>query len=559
LNTSAEKLTSEQTADNPALVLRAEATPFVLRTPAALAIAAAIGLFLALPFTIYNGAAPVWIGLAPMLWLVCKLPTARLAAACAFVFSVFWVGPSLSFFWHLAAPGVIATTLYTSLFYIAALLLIRKFSQLGIVNAIFAAAAIWPIAEIARTVVPVLSFPWVLLGHPLIQEPRLRQSADLFGVYGLTFLVVLANATLAFAVPAWFSKRWHAVPETTVKSAWKAVSCLFAIMLGAYGYGQNRLDELTPRLYGGAPIALIQGNIVQKLGRTYDEQYAQLQRHMQLHREVLAAARERNITPVLVCWAETMVPFSINVSTEETEQFRKHVKDTGVMTLTGSNYTVSNPDEGGAREHNAAYVLAPDGTDVAHYFKRKLVPFGEYVPWQKSLPLMKYLRSVSRDQYLAGTVPSPIVPVGDYKLAFNLCVEDIHPDLAREAAWSGADVLVNLTNDGWFFGTYGPRAHLNIAAWRAIEVRRPLLRVTNTGWTVAVDPLGKIEVLMPPETESTCTTALVRLKTEREDGPVTLNMRLGELGIAGVFLTLLAACFIFSVRDATPLQSRSYP
>jgi apolipoprotein N-acyltransferase len=515
-----------------------------------LAFCALSGLVVSLPFTIYDGAAPVWFGLAPVLWAVCKAPGAPLAAGCAFAFSACWIGSSLSFFWKLAAPGVVAATLYSSLFYIAALLTIRRMRNLGLVNVVFAAAALWPLAEIARACVPVLFFPWALLGHTLHHNTHLRQGADLLGVYGLSFLIALSNAVLAFAVPAWLGPRWHALPGTTITSAWKAASCLLALLLGAYGYGQNRLDELTPRLYSGSSVALIQGNVAQKLGRGYDEQLAQLNRHMALHRDVVARARAEGDEPVLVCWAETMVPFALNQEMEETAAFRQQVKDVGVATLTGSNFSEKN-DGGGAQEYNAAYLLDAQGRDMGRYFKRKLVPFGEYVPWQQSLPLMKHLRAVSRDQYLPGTAPSPVCAIGDYRLAFSLCVEDVHPDLAREAAWAGADVLVNLTNDGWFYGNFGPRAHLQGAVWRAIEVRRPLLRVTNTGHTVSVDPLGTINLLMPPETEATCLTRLARLRTKDAAGPVTLAMRLGEGGAAIIFMALLLACRIFGGPDAT--------
>src|SRR5262249_31403034 len=151
----------------------------------------------------------------------------------------------------------------------------------------------------------------------------------------------------------------------------------------------------------------------------------------------------------------------------------------------------------------------------------------EYVPYGRDFKIMSWLRSVTRDQYLPGTTCSPVTEIGGYHIAVNICVEDVHPAVAREEAFNGADTLINLTNDGWFYGHYGPRAHLQAAAWRAIETRRPLLRVTNTGLTAAVNPLGEIKIILPLETEATGPVKLQRIDNAGAQ-IVTPYMRLGE-------------------------------
>jgi apolipoprotein N-acyltransferase len=163
------------------------------------------------------------------------------------------------------------------------------------------------------------------------------------------------------------------------------------------------------------------------------------------------------------------------------------------------------------------------------------------------------LRSVTQDQYEPGTEASPVRDVGGYKVALNVCVEDIHPDLARASSLAGADTLINVTNDGWFYQTYGPRAHLRAAAWRAIEVRRPLLRVTNTGVTAAVDPLGRITKLVPEETVGVAITRLLRIQDVKNaplSQPVTIYMRVGEVGVGLVFLSLLFGVFWLGSQKA---------
>jgi apolipoprotein N-acyltransferase len=517
-------------------------------------IAALSGLVLALPFRYYDGALPAWVGLAPVLWLVANAGTTRRAVACSAIFSLCWTVPAFSFLWHLAPAGMVALCIYTSLYYVGALMAARWLARRGIVCAVFGTAAVWALVEIVRSRVPVFGFPWLLLGHSLLFNEWLRQSADLFGVYGLSFLIAAVNAWLAFSiVPK------ALCPTLPMARGARFVTATLGLLIGAaLGYGVYRTQSLEPRLRPGPPIALIQGNILTKLGRTAEELIEQVKGHNILHTQALARARESGTEPVLVCWAETMVPGALNTDDVYSKPFREHVAETGVPALAGSNYEIrkgaealsSDPDS-----YNAAYVLDGSGKEVFHYFKRRLVPFGEYIPFTTSLPFLKALRSVTRDQYIPGTEPSAVltVPLGStdvnpevrYRIAMSICVEDIHPDIAREGVNAGADTLMNVTNDGWFYETCGPRAHMLSAAWRAIETRRPLLRITNTGHTVAVDPLGRIDTLLEPWTVGTATVRLQRL-IGGSGQPATLYLWLGEAGAAMVFFGIFLSAIMSS-------------
>ncbi|MCW8133995.1 MAG: apolipoprotein N-acyltransferase, partial [Planctomycetota bacterium] len=181
------------------------------------------------------------------------------------------------------------------------------------------------------------------------------------------------------------------------------------------------------------------------------------------------------------------------------------------------------------RWYNSAFAMDANGKLLGRYAKRRLVPFGEYIPFTKTLPFMLWLRSVTRDSYRPGEEPSPVVEAGGMRFAFNLCIEDVHPDLAREAAASGADVLMNLTNDGWFHGTFGPAAHLQAARLRAVEVRRPMVRVTNSGVSALVDPLGRLNVPIAPDRIG---VGIAQVQLLQEPPGKTLYMRLGEGGVA---------------------------
>ncbi|MFH0938758.1 MAG: apolipoprotein N-acyltransferase [Planctomycetota bacterium] len=553
-----------------------------------LLIAGVCGCLLALPFTIYDGSAFVWFSLAPVFWLVARTARPGQAVAVAAIFALSWTSASFSFIWPVTVIGMIAMCLYTTLFYVAALMSVRMIARWSILAAVVGSAALWVSLEIIRSILPVFGFPWLLLGHALLGHEYLRQGADLMGVYGLSFLIVAVNAAIAFALPAGLIEQWRVagttrtyfskkvtvqaiLPQRTqrdtddfifcphvVKSLWLcgerlpqksalvAGALVAALLLGDLLYGQMRVAQISPRLYAGPQIALIQGNVAQKLDRSNNELKAQLDRHLELHRQIVSDIKSVDLMPVLICWAETMAPGALNED-EWGEAFKKQVKTCGVPTLTGSEYQAS--DEIIARAYNAAYILDADGHEIGRYAKRRLVPFGEYIPFTTAFPFLKVLRSVTRDQYEPGKDVSPVVTVGGYRMAINICIEDIHPDLAREAAKAGADTLVNLTNDGWFYGSFGPRAHLQAAAWRAIETRRPLLRVTNTGHTVAVDPLGNVRLLIPPETEGVAMTSLVRIDAGATEVR-TLSMEVGEMGILLFMIGLLAACWLKRLMSA---------
>ena len=557
-----------------------------------LLVSALCGLILAWPFRSYDGSLPAWVALAPVFWIVARSEKLSWALLCAASFSLTWTVLCFTFLWPLAPAGMVALCLYTSLFYVAALWTVRRLARLGVATAVFGTAALWALVELLRACVPVFGFPWLLLGHTLLYNDCLRQGSDLLGVYGLSFMVAAVNACLAFALP--HGANWQfALPITPEahkepRRNWLlcprvSVCALTALMLGgAFIYGAVRIANLAPRLVSGRPIGVIQGNIAQKLGRSDEELTEQLRGHLELHRKLAQPARPAD-KPVLICWAETMVPGYINVD-EWGEEFRRGVAAAGIPTLAGSNFwvpagtdsqfpngrkLVSVPASAEPHSYNGAFMFSGKGEETYHYLKRRLVPFGEYIPFTQWFPFLKALRSVTRDQYTPGQefrghAPdfqttgdrgmSPEFLGSEYAISVNICVEDIHPDLAREAILSGSNLLINLTNDGWFCGSYGPRSHMQAAAWRAIETRCPLLRVTNTGLTVAVDPLGKVELLVPNETVGTAIVRPRSLASVIASGsggkPRTLTLLLGDAGEALIFAGVLLCLLLCQRRSA---------
>ena len=521
--------------------------PRYMRARYAYSIAAISGALLSLPFTDVSSV-PAWFALAPVFYLVAVAETKRRAAGLAAVFALVWTILSFRFIGSQTWCGVLALSLCTSLYYLAALLAVRALARRGTCSGIFGVAALWILVELARSRVPVFGFPWLLLGHATVEYEHLRQGADLLGVYGLSFLLAACNAVLAFVLLPVLWPQAGAPPGTPLRR--RVCAALAAcLLLAGLVYGRWRVAELTPRMVEGPELALLQGCVYHKIGRSDDEERAQLESHLAMHARA-AKASPFGRPPALICWAETMLPGVYNLDSYG-ELFRARVKALGVPTAFGADWVFEEDkaisDRVEQRWNNCAFLMDGQSEIRMRYAKRRLVPFGEYIPGQRTFPFLKLLRSITRDTYLPGEAPSGVAQVAGCAIAFNVCVEDAHPDLAREAALDGAEVLLNLTNDGWFAGTSGPAAHLQAARLRAVEVRKPLVRVTNSGISVQIDPLGVAHkpVLesgrsLEPDTEA---IGWARLRMLDGAAPFRPTLWLGEVGAAWLATLVLAAGF----------------
>jgi apolipoprotein N-acyltransferase len=199
--------------------------------------------------------------------------------------------------------------------------------------------------------------------------------------------------------------------------------------------------------------------------------------------------------PALIAWPESPAPFY-----EVNPIFRRHV--TSLALATGSYVLVGDmgvqpSTKPGRRSQalNSASLVGPDGHWLARYDKIHLVPFGEYVPYEK---LLFFAGTITREVGDFGRGNErKVLPLGEHRIGLFICYESVFPGEVREFVANGADVLMNISNDTWLDGTRGPEQHLNMARMRAIENRRWLLRPTNSGVTASVDPYGRIVAQAP--------------------------------------------------------------
>jgi len=338
-------------------------------------------------------------------------------------------------------------------------------------------------------------FPWYLA---FLQLPGLPfiQMADITGVHGVTFLLVVCNTVVAAFVP-------HCgQPERAVRRMMGAG--LVGLLLLQGGYGLWRMHQVSAAMQQATPLrlALVQPNM------GIDEKYGGLERAAQLDLQFGLSAATLSQHPDLIIWPESMYPFGVPEpmqqlpwpSTPETDNVHWLI---GALTYSG---------HGVARQvFNSALLLAPDGRILGRYHKQQLLAFGEYIPLQRYLP---FLRGISPT--IGNLTPGPggivTLPNG-VGLGPLICYEDIMPELGRQAVRQGAQVLVNLTNDMWFGRTRAPYQHRALAAFRAVENRVYLVRVTNTGLTSIIDALGREQVALPMFQAETLVHTIQPLRT----------------------------------------------
>jgi apolipoprotein N-acyltransferase len=352
----------------------------------------------------------------------------------------------------------------------------RRFAVAG-ARRVLLFAACWIAFEWLRGWV-LTGFPWALVGYAWSFSPAMMQSAAFAGALGLSL------ATLAVAaMPAVLgdARRSHAALLVAAALLPAMLAGGWLRLAGAPDYVAAPPGETpNPALVPGIRLRVVQAGIPQRLKWRSALRRDHLLRHIALSR---AAAGP---LPTHVVWPETAVPYALVDDATAREQATLAVPPGGLL-LTGTIRYDELPG-GNRRFFNAAVALAGDGSIRAVYDKVHLVPFGEYVPLGRWLPLDKIV--VGAGDFAAGpalrTLDLPgLPPVGPL-----ICYEAIFPG-AVTAAGRRPEWLLNLTNDGWFGVGAGPRQHLAIATMRAVEEGLPLVRAAGTGISAIVDPYGR--------------------------------------------------------------------
>lgn len=348
----------------------------------------------------------------------------------------------------------------------------------------FLAPAVWVATELLRAVL-FTGFPWELLGYSQYDHIWLVQWADLFGVYGLSGLIVMVNSVVVLALLHWLDKPWRDNAVSFGLMKWAGITAL-AIMVMVTLYGILRVHGVEKAMAEAdhAGVAVIQGNINQ--AQKWDPSFQLLTTVK--YKDLSLKAAEEN--PDLIVWPETATPFYFLLDALLTRMVLEGIKDAGTDFIIGSPLAVPNPGGKGYTYRNTAYLMSAEGKVLGQYDKVRLVPFGEYVPLKHWLPFIKKMVAQVGD-FKPGqrgtTLPWKTHPIG-----MQICYEVIFPGLVRAMVDNGAQLLVNITNDAWFDRTSAAYQHFSMAVLRSVENRRALVRAANTGISGFIDPTGRV-------------------------------------------------------------------
>lgn len=353
--------------------------------------------------------------------------------------------------------------------------------------ALLALAATWVLIEWTRTWL-LSGFPWLPLAASQWERASILQIAAYTGAYGVSY--VLAAVNIGFA--AYAHRLFREGAKGLNKRSQEFFLCLFLLIVCLTIHVQDTFNRgrYTVPL---ARVAIVQPYIPQDV--KWDPAKAPGIMSA-LESTTLAAAATK---PDLLLWPEAVTPFAVNADANVKAWIESLVKRAQSPLLLGSLgfQGAGTPAE---RWFNGAFVVLPEsGLQADYYVKRHLVPFGEYVPLRPVLGWLKKVVPVGEDDPIRGTDSSPlVVPLRAGPVVFGplICYEDVFPDLARRSALAGADVLVVVTNNGWFGEGGAAVQHAAHSVLRAVETRRPVLRCGNGGWSGWIDEYGSVRATL---------------------------------------------------------------
>jgi len=419
---------------------------------------------------------------------------------------LFWLG---ALHWMrlphwLTGLGWVALSFYLA-FYVPAFVGLSRVAVHRLrVPVILAAPVVWTGLELVRGHL-LTGFTMASLGHTQYRWIALIQLSDLAGAYGVGFVVMLVAACVARMLP-WDGKPW----------AWRPLLPAVGVLGATLLYGHLRASHEPGRPQ--ARIALVQGSIDVVLNPPPGTHERMHDQYRELSRKAVAEYGDLD----LIIWPETVfgrvirhyapglpVPdewkgseaefrLAVRRDTAESQQpMRELVGELGTPLLVGVTTQFFDVDHQWKRFNSAAFV--PRGEDpIRRYDKMHLVVFGEYVPLADRLDWLVRLTPLSTlGSAEAGTKPAAF-PVAGLRLSPSICYENVIPHLIRRQVNALAhraqepDVLVNLTNDGWFWGSSELDMHLVCGVFRAVECRKPLLIAANTGFSAWIDADGRI-------------------------------------------------------------------
>lgn len=309
-------------------------------------------------------------------------------------------------------------------------------------------------------------FPWTFAGYGFTDSP-FAAFAPIFGVRGMNFLIYITAGAVSLTI----MRQFIYLPVAG-----------FIVIAGVLTMGIRYTEPSEERI----PLTLVQGNIAQSVKWRSDMVGPTLATYWELSEEALHQGRT-------VIWPESAIPLYIEDALPLLEDLNAVVREHDSCLVSGIQHRFT--ENGTRRATNSILVL--DGSDLKaatqkRYDKRHLVPFGEYVPLEKTLRPLGSIFNFPMSAFAEGPSDQSSLHVGSLTLNPAICYETVFPELMLSLDSPEVNGILMLSNDSWFGPTRGPLEHLNIARLRAMEMQKPLIRVTNSGVTALIDAAGRV-------------------------------------------------------------------
>ncbi len=371
-------------------------------------------------------------------------------------------------------------------------------------------AAVWTSVE--------YFFPFLFpygISNALSDYTGLIQIFDLFGIYGLSFIIVIVNLSVMRAI-----KSFTGHTRTPTAEIALSIALIAAMLL----YGQFRIGQVDREIAQAQKIkvGMVQANF-DFLQKTESLEEIVTAKHKEMSEDLKSVD--------LIIWPETSIQAWF--STDSDYLFVRD--ETGVPKIEGKyfivggmSFTPKDPDaeiltDENLIKYNTAFLTDSNSLILGRYHKIKLLLFGEYLPFSTYIPSLKNFSPASGDFTPGSELELFEIKEKNIKIAPIICYEDIIPSFSKQFVDKGANLIVNITNDAWFGKTTAPYQHLIVSVPRAVETRKYLLRSTNTGISAIIDPVGRVV----SKTDTFVQTNLVG-DVGIMDGEKTLYTKIGD-------------------------------
>ncbi len=342
-------------------------------------------------------------------------------------------------------------------------------------------------------------FPWNAFGYALSAPLALAQSASVIGIWGLTFIAIAVAASPAALTD----------DRSETRLPWLPLALAIAVLAGLGGWGALRLQRTPTEFVDNVHLRIMQPNLQQDVRFNYAARQQVMERYITLSNQASSSQSRGVHDATVLIWPESPFPFVLTHEPGALAQIAKLLSPSTVL-ITGAIRVDQTNGPADQRAYNSIYVIGTDGSILDVYNKVHLVPFGEYLPFQRfleKLGLQNLTKQVggfsSGDRHHLITVPgAPLaLPLICYEVIFP--GEEMPPE--ERAAW-----IVNVTNDAWFGYSTGPFQHLEQSRVKAIEEGLAVVRAANTGISAVVDPVGRVVNSLPLEREGVLDSQLPR-------------------------------------------------